>query len=126
MDKKSNICCGNNKCCNSSKTLRTISTGNVATTDTNTVADLLDDDEDNHLHKNECEDFSTFLQEWDAFYLKYVNSPTYALAHSSADSNMTSTIIDDADDDNRSMSYSSDQPATSYEASLWQLNQAAR
>jgi len=108
-DKKSVIHCSNNERCNSPKTLHTISTGTAATTDTNAIADLLDDDEENHPQGKEGKDFLTFLKEWVAFYLEFVNLLTYALVHSSADSNLTFNIVnDDDDDDDRSMSYGSD------------------
>ena len=125
--KKSDNHCSDNARCNSSTTLRTISTSTADPTTTNAVAELFDDDEDNHPHENKGEDFLTFLAGWDEFYRDFVNSPTYASANSTTASNTTLRIVDDDDnDDDRSMSYGSDRPDTSYYASLRQLHQAAR
>ncbi len=126
-DANSSICCCNNECYHSSNVLCTIPTSIFHKTEANAIANLLNDDDDNNPHENEQEDFSTFLQEWDDFYNEFINSTTYALAHSSTDSLMPSPIIDN-DDDDRSMSECSDQPMTtnSFDDSLQQLCQAVR
>jgi len=119
-DQNSNTRCCDNDCSSSPKILRKISTGTFPATAANAVDNLLDDKE---KHPHESKDFLSFLQEWDDFYLNFVNSTTYALAHSNPDSNKPFTIVDN--DDDLSMSNHSNQPANSYEASLQQLNQAA-
>jgi len=102
-DENSSARCCNNECYHSSNVLHTIPTSIFHKTEANAVADLLNNDDDSNPHKNEREDFSTFLQEWDNFYNEFVNSMTYTLAHSSTDSLMSPPIVDD-DDDDRSMS----------------------
>ncbi len=98
-EQKSNVRCCDNEYYNSPKILHKVPTGTSPTTDANDDDDLLDDDEDNHPHEHKCDDFSTFLKEWDDFCLKFRNLTTYALATSTADSNMPYPIDDDDDDD---------------------------
>jgi len=111
-DANSSICCCDNEGYHSLNVLCAIPTSIFHETKANAITDLLnDDDDDNNPHKNEQEDFSTFLQEWDGFCKEFVNLTTCALTHSSADSLMPSPIVDD-DDDNGSMSKGSNQPMT--------------
>jgi len=85
-DVNSSICCCINKCDHPSTILHKFPTSNFYKTKATTIIDLLNDNDDNLLNKNEQEDMalpSTFLQEWDAFYNEFKNSTTYAPIHSS-------------------------------------------
>jgi len=57
----SRVRCCDNDGSHSLNVLRTIPTSNIHETEANAATDLLDDNDDNNPHENECEDFSTFL-----------------------------------------------------------------
>jgi len=100
----SSICCCGNKFSHSLNVLREIPTSNFQETNTTTVIDPLNNDDDNAFNDNAQEDmemFSTFLQEWDAFCAEFKNSITYALAKSSAASLFPSLIDNDDADNNQ-------------------------
>jgi len=89
-------------------TLRKIPTSNFYDHDANANTDHnLSNDDDNTLrNKNAQENMtlsSTFLQDWEAFYIEFKNSTTYALAHSSAASLLPSLVDDDDTNDNQKM-----------------------
>ncbi len=70
---------------------------------------------------------STFLQEWEAFYIEFKNSTTYALAHSSATSLLPSLVDDDdANDDRKLHECNIDKLPTNSSAGLRRLRHAVR
>jgi len=106
---KSSIRCCGNEFYNSENVLHEIPTSKFKDTHTTTIVDPLDDDddafavgdlqddnEDQTINATESGDFSTFLLEWEAFRTEFRNSPTYALAHSSAADRITSATIDES------------------------------
>ncbi len=100
-------CCGNEGS-HPVNTLRKIPTSNFYDHDANANAnDNLSNDNDNTLrNKNAQENMtlsSTFLQDWEAFYIEFKNSTTNALAHSSAASLLPSLVDDDDANDNQKM-----------------------
>jgi len=122
-----NRCCGDDNS-DPSPILRQIPTSNFQAANATAVVDHLDDDDNNLRHQNAQEDtipFSTFLSEWEAFYLQFKQSPTYALAHSSADSTMPSFIVDD-DDDDRTMTTEDAPPPSTFNEPLKQLGRSVQ
>jgi len=91
--------------------LRTISTSNFQETAANAIIDLQANDDDCGINKIKNVDFSTFLQDWEAFCNEFAHSTTYALAHSSA-ADLMSLPIDDDNNDNPMNKWSTDQPST--------------
>jgi len=79
--------------------LCTISTSTFQETTANAVINLPADDDNRAINEIESIDFSTFLQDWEAFRSEFKQSTTYALAHSSAAELMPSPIVNDDDDD---------------------------
>jgi len=117
-----------NKCFTTPTILRTISTSIFQETAANAVIDLQANDDDRDLNKIKCDNYSTFLQEWDAFYNKFVNSTTYALMQSSTANLMPSLIVNDNNDNLLMSECSKHQPVTtnSFNDSLCQLCHAVQ
>jgi len=123
-----------NECSHSPEVLRKIPTSNIYDTDANAADDFLDNDDDHHPHEKACDDFSTFLRDWNDFCKEFVQSTTYTLAQSSADRRMSSPIANDDDgtkcvnDDNTMSKRSENQspPPTSFDASLIQVQHSVR
>jgi len=123
----------NTHCCSDdesdpSHSLRKIPTSKFRAPNATAVVDPLDDDDNKHCHENAQGDTtwsSTSLSEWEAFYLEFKQSTTYALAHSSAASNMPSLIVDD-DDDDQMMIEDDDSPTSTFDDSLRQLRRSVR
>jgi len=94
------------------------------------IVDLLDDDDNLILIATAQEDMTpapTFLQEWEAFYLEFQQSTTYALATSSAASLLPSLIDDDdADDDRKTHKCAINQQPTNSPTGLRWLRHAVR
>jgi len=112
------------KCFTPMTILRTISTSTFQETAANAVVDLQANDDDHNINKIKNVDFSTFLQDWEAFCNKFAHSTTYALVHSSTTDLMSLPIVDN-DDNNQTMNkWSTDQPSTtnSFNDSLCQLH----
>ena len=80
----SSICGIDHKCFTPTTILRTISTSTFHETAANAIINLQANDEDCAINKIESVDFSTFLQDWEAFHNKFTHLTSYTLAHSSA------------------------------------------
>jgi len=103
-ESSSSIQCYDDDCYDNSSILREFPTRKKTEPNANAVVDLLDDDGDIILTATAHEDPTpapTFLQEWEAFYLEFKQSTTYALAQSSAASLLPSLVDDDDADDDR-------------------------
>ncbi len=126
----SGICYCDDDCSDPSNILCEIPTRKFSEPNTTTVVDLLNDDDNNILIANAQKDMTpapTFLQEWEAFYLDFKKSTTYALAHSSTASLLPSLVDDDnADDDRTIHECDIDKLPTNSSAGLRQLRHSIR
>ncbi len=80
IDKNSSICSVNYECFTPMTILRTISTSTFQETTANAIINLQANDEDHTINEIKSVDFSTFLQDWEAFHNEFTHSTTYTLA----------------------------------------------